>query len=203
MVVRVDGEDYVVKISHGSKAHVRLADGSTHQCKRNNAPGTHRLETELEMQTRVQRLVKKLNAEQERTQPLSARLTLGSPALCFFLFGRLRCDDPHHRSRLRRRRRPETDRRRPGQSQHARSVRRSGPAAQTPSPTRRPRLRGPPTRLRVPSCRVSCRVSVLSCRVRHRRGSFYVFRSVHGDVRKSCRPFFLIVKQRSGHEMGI
>ena len=81
MVVRVDGEDYVVQRPHGSKANVRLADGSNHQCKRIYRPGTHRLETDLEMQTRVQELVTELNAEQERAQPLSARLTLGSPAL--------------------------------------------------------------------------------------------------------------------------
>ena len=81
MVVRVDGKYYVVQRPHGSKANVRLADGSNHQCKRIYRPGTHRLETDLEMQTRVQELVTELNAEQERAQPLSARLTLGSPAL--------------------------------------------------------------------------------------------------------------------------
>ena len=81
MVVRVDGEDYVVQRPHGSKANVRLADGSNHQCKRLYRLGTHRLETDLEMQTRVQERVTKLNAGQERAQPLSARLTLGSPAL--------------------------------------------------------------------------------------------------------------------------
>ena len=81
MVVRVDGKDYVVQRPHGSKANVRLADGSNHQCKRIYRPGTHRLETDLEMQTRVQERVTKLNAEQERAQTLSTRLTLGSPAL--------------------------------------------------------------------------------------------------------------------------
>ena len=81
MVVRVDGEDYVVQRPHGSKANVRLADGSNHQCKRLYRSGTHRLETDLEMQTRVQERVTKLNAGQERAQPLSARLILGSPAL--------------------------------------------------------------------------------------------------------------------------
>ena len=80
MVVRVDGKDYAVQRARGSKANVRLADGSNHQCKRIYRPGTHRLETDLEMQTRVQERVTKLNAGQERAQPLSARLTLGSPA---------------------------------------------------------------------------------------------------------------------------
>ena len=81
MVVWVDGKDYVVQRPHGSKANVRLADGSTHTYKRQYWPGTHRLETDLEMQTRVQERVTKLNAGQERAQPLSARLILGSPAL--------------------------------------------------------------------------------------------------------------------------
>ena len=81
MVVRVDGKDYVVKRAYRSSVDVLLADGSTHTCRRQYGPGTHRLETDLEMQTRVQELVTKLNAEQERAQPPSARLTLGSPAL--------------------------------------------------------------------------------------------------------------------------
>ena len=68
MVIRVDGNNYFVKRPHGSSAHVKLADGSTYKCKRNNAPGTHRLENDLEMQTRVQRFVTKLNAGQERAQ---------------------------------------------------------------------------------------------------------------------------------------
>ena len=53
MVVRVDGEDYVVKRPHGSHADVLLANGSTHTYLRQYQPGTHRLETDLEMQTRV------------------------------------------------------------------------------------------------------------------------------------------------------
>ena len=81
MVVWVDGKDYVVKRPHGSKANVQLKDGSTHTCNRQYRPGTHRFETDLEMQTRVQELVTKLNAGQERAQPPFARLTLGSPAL--------------------------------------------------------------------------------------------------------------------------
>lgn len=81
MVVRVDGKDYVVKRPHGSHADVLLANGSTHTYLRQYQPGTHRLETDLEMQTRVQERVTKLNAGQERAQPLSACLTLGSPAL--------------------------------------------------------------------------------------------------------------------------
>ena len=81
MVIRVDGNDYFVKRPQGSAANVKLADGSTHKYTRNNAPGTHRLENDLEMQTRVQRLVTKLNAGQERAQPLSLCFTLGSPAL--------------------------------------------------------------------------------------------------------------------------
>ena len=60
---------------------MRLADRSTTKCTRRHAEGTTRYETDLEMQTRAQRLVMKLNAEQERAQPLSACLTLGSPAL--------------------------------------------------------------------------------------------------------------------------
>ena len=76
MVVWVDGKDYVVQRPHGSKANVQLKDGSTHTCKRQYRPGTHRLETGLEMQTREQELVTKLKAEQERAQPPSARLTL-------------------------------------------------------------------------------------------------------------------------------
>ena len=71
MVVRVDGKDYVVKRAYRSSADVLLANGSTHTYLRQYQPGTHRLETDLEMQTRVQ----------ERAQPLSACLTLGSPAL--------------------------------------------------------------------------------------------------------------------------
>ena len=64
MVVRVDGKDYVVQRPHGSKANVLLADGSTRTYKRQYWPGTHRrLETDLEMQTRVQERVTKLNAE--------------------------------------------------------------------------------------------------------------------------------------------
>ena len=77
MVVRVDGKDYVVKRPHGSHADVLLANGSTHTYKRQYRPVTHRLETDLEMQTRVQELVTKLNAGQERAQPPFARLTLG------------------------------------------------------------------------------------------------------------------------------
>jgi len=72
MVVRVDGKDYVVQRPHGSKANVRLADGSNHQCKRIYRPGTHRLETDLEMQTRVQELVTELNAEQKSSAPTPA-----------------------------------------------------------------------------------------------------------------------------------
>ena len=68
MVIRVDGNDYFVKRPQGSAANVKLADGSTHKYTRNNAPGTHRLENDLEMQTRVQRFVTKLNAGQERAQ---------------------------------------------------------------------------------------------------------------------------------------
>lgn len=82
MVVRVDGKDHVVKRAYRSSADVLLANGSTHTYQRQYQPGTwHRLETDLEMQTRVQELVTKLNAGQERAQPLSACLTLGSPAL--------------------------------------------------------------------------------------------------------------------------
>ena len=81
MVVRVDGKDYVVKRAYRSSADVLLANGSTHTYLRQYQPGTHRLETDLEMQTRVQERVTKLNAGQERAQPLSACLTLGSPAL--------------------------------------------------------------------------------------------------------------------------
>ena len=60
---------------------MRLADRSTTKCTRRHAEGTTRYETDLAMQTRAQRLVMKLNAGQERAQPLSARLILGSPAL--------------------------------------------------------------------------------------------------------------------------
>ena len=124
MVVRVDGKDYVVKRPHGSSANVLLADGSPHTYQRQYRPGTHRrVETDLEMQTRVQERVMKLSAGQERAQPLSACLTLGSPALSAStltrnqartrtatasaeaaLAGRLRALQP--RGRLPRRRRP-------------------------------------------------------------------------------------------------
>lgn len=53
MVVRVDGKDYVVKRAYRSSADVLLANGSTHTYLRQYQPGTHRLETDLEMQTRV------------------------------------------------------------------------------------------------------------------------------------------------------
>jgi len=54
MVVRVDGEDYVVKRPHGSHADVLLANGSTHTFRHTYRPGTYRrVETDLEMQTRV------------------------------------------------------------------------------------------------------------------------------------------------------
>ena len=62
MVVRVDGKDYVVKRAYRSSADVLLANGSTHTYLRQYQPGTHRLETDLEMQTRVQERVTKLNA---------------------------------------------------------------------------------------------------------------------------------------------
>ena len=81
MGITVDGEHYTVARGKGGFAHVRLADRSTTKCTRRHAEGTTRYETDLEMQTRVQERVTKLNAGQERAQPLSARLILGSPAL--------------------------------------------------------------------------------------------------------------------------
>ena len=81
MGITVDGEHYTVARGKGGFAHVRLADRSTTKCTRRHTVGKTRYETDLEMQTRAQRLVMKLNAEQERAQPLSACLTLGSPAL--------------------------------------------------------------------------------------------------------------------------
>ena len=81
MGITVDGKHYTVARGKGGFAHVRLADRSTTKCTRRHAEGTTRYETDLEMQTRVQELVTKLNAGQERAQPLSACLTLGSPAL--------------------------------------------------------------------------------------------------------------------------
>ena len=81
MGITVDGEHYTVARGKGGFAHVRLADRSTTKCTRRHAEGTTRYETDLAMQTRAQRLVTKLNAGQERAQPLSARLILGSPAL--------------------------------------------------------------------------------------------------------------------------
>ena len=54
MVVRVDGKDYVVKRAYRSSADVLLANGSTHTFQRTYRPGTYRrVETDLEMQTRV------------------------------------------------------------------------------------------------------------------------------------------------------
>ena len=139
MVIRVDGNDYFVKRPQGSAANVKLADGSTHKYTRNNAPGTHRLENDLEMQTRVQRLVTKLNAGQERAQPLSLCFTLGSPALsasvATILTTEVDCADAGDRR--------QTGGARAKASTHE-AFRRAGPAAQTPSPTRHPRLRGPP-----------------------------------------------------------
>ena len=81
MGITVDGNHYTVARGKGGFAHVRLADRSTTKCTRRHAEGTTRYETDLEMQTRAQKLVTKLNAEQERAQPLSACFTLGSPAL--------------------------------------------------------------------------------------------------------------------------
>ena len=152
MVVRVDGEDYVVQRPHGSKANVRLADGSNHQCKRLYRLGTHRLETDLEMQTRVQERVTKLNAGQERAQPLSARLILGSPALSasasIILTTEVECADAGNRR--------QTGGARTKASAHE-AFAALGWQLRPPCPTRRPRLRGPPkatrtTLLRFPAC---------------------------------------------------
>ena len=66
MGITVDGRDYVVGRSRGSIANVLLADRSTTKCTRNNAKGTRRLETDTEMQTRVQAMATGLNAGQER-----------------------------------------------------------------------------------------------------------------------------------------
>ena len=66
MVIRVDGKGYPVGRTHGSSVHVRLLDGSTRRCKRIYWPRTQRVETHLEMQTRVQELVIELTARQER-----------------------------------------------------------------------------------------------------------------------------------------
>ena len=49
----------------GSSVHVRLLDGSTRRCKRIYWPRTQRVETHLDMQTRVQELVIELTARQE------------------------------------------------------------------------------------------------------------------------------------------
>ena len=80
MVVRVDGKDYVVKRPHGSHADVLLANGSTHTYHRQYRLSTGQVLTDESrptwMKTRVQGLVTKLNAGQERAQPPFARLTL-------------------------------------------------------------------------------------------------------------------------------
>ena len=65
MVIRVDGKGYPVGRAHGSSVHVRLLDGSTRRCKRIYWPRTQRVETHLDMQTRVQELVIELTARQE------------------------------------------------------------------------------------------------------------------------------------------
>ena len=66
MGITVDGEHYAVQRGKGSFARVHLVDGSTTKCTRNYAKGTQRLETDTEMQTRVQAMVTGLNAGQER-----------------------------------------------------------------------------------------------------------------------------------------
>ena len=66
MGITVDGEHYAVPRGKGSFARVHLADRSTTKCSRNYAKGTQRLETDTEMQTRVQAMVTGLNAGQER-----------------------------------------------------------------------------------------------------------------------------------------
>ena len=151
MVVRVDGKDYVVKRPHGSSANVLLADGSTHTYQRQYRPVTPTRDRPGDADARAG-----ARDEAERwAGACPASFCMLNPRQPSSL--RFRLDHPHHRSRVRRRRQPETDRRRRGQSRRARSVRRAGPAAQTPCPTRRPRLRGPPkatrtTLLRFPAC---------------------------------------------------
>jgi len=66
MGITVDGEHYAVQRGKGSFARVHLADRSTTKCSRNYAKGTQRLETDTEMQTRVQAMVTGLSAGQER-----------------------------------------------------------------------------------------------------------------------------------------
>ena len=64
MVVTVDGVGYVVARTQNAYIHVPLANGSTMTFRRNNAKFSRRLETDAEMQRRVQDAVTRLNTEQ-------------------------------------------------------------------------------------------------------------------------------------------
>lgn len=155
MVVRVDGKDYVVKRAYRSSADVLLANGSTHTNPHLPAPVSAGYSPPRDRPGDADARAGACDEAERWAGACPTSLCMLNPRQPSSL--RLRLDHPHHRRRVRRRRRPKTDRRRRGQGQRARSVRRAGPAAQTPCPTRRPRLRGPPkatrtTLLGSPAC---------------------------------------------------
>ena len=131
MVVMVDGKDYLVKRPHGSKSSCETGRWVDPPVQAHLPAGSHRLENDLDADAEMQR--------RERAQPLFACLTLGSPALSasavMILTTEVDCADAGDQR--------QTGGARAKASTHE-AFRRAGPAAQTPSPTRHPRLRGPP-----------------------------------------------------------